>query len=186
LPVTVAEAKAYCRIDFDDDDEMLMGLIGAATEYVEQATDRAFVERILLFTQHNWGGDEILYLPVSPVQSVTSVKYRDTGGALVTMTQDQHYRVDVASEPAVVYTINLAPPTGDYPDAVQVIYVAGYQGDASSPTNLRANVPDMAKLVIKVLVAHWYELNPVPHGPCQREIPLHVSRLLNTLKTWFF
>jgi uncharacterized phiE125 gp8 family phage protein len=42
-PVTVAEAKAYARVDSDGDDALIESLIGTARDHLEQATGRTFV-----------------------------------------------------------------------------------------------------------------------------------------------
>jgi len=44
-PVTLAEAKAFCRIDADDDDALVAALIASARLHVEAMTGRALVEQ---------------------------------------------------------------------------------------------------------------------------------------------
>jgi hypothetical protein len=44
-PVTLAEAKAFCRIDVDDDDALVSALIASARLHVEAMTGRALVEQ---------------------------------------------------------------------------------------------------------------------------------------------
>lgn len=46
-PVTLAEAKAFCRIEVSDDDTIIDALISAATEQGELFTNRVFVERTI-------------------------------------------------------------------------------------------------------------------------------------------
>ena len=84
LPVTVAEAKAYARIDFDDADALIESLIGAARDHLEQATGRTFVQTTYQLTLDAFPCDEIA-LPRSPVLSVASVKYYDRDGVLQTL-----------------------------------------------------------------------------------------------------
>ena len=45
-PVTIADAKAFARIEYPDDDGLIAGLISAAREYVETATARTIAPRV--------------------------------------------------------------------------------------------------------------------------------------------
>lgn len=40
--VSLDEVKKWLRIDFDDDDELLVVMIGAAEEYLKEATGKTF------------------------------------------------------------------------------------------------------------------------------------------------
>lgn len=42
-PVTLAEAKAQCRVEFDTDDELISGYITAARQYVENFLNKPLV-----------------------------------------------------------------------------------------------------------------------------------------------
>src|SRR5687768_3624212 len=97
LPVTVAEAKQYARIDFDDDDAVIEGLIAAARDHLEQATGRTFVATTYKLTLDEFADNEIL-LPRSPILSVDSVLYDDRDGLQQTLSLDG-YTIDLTSEP---------------------------------------------------------------------------------------
>ena len=45
-PVTIAQAKQFARVEFDDDDWIIAGLISAAREYVETASARTIAPRL--------------------------------------------------------------------------------------------------------------------------------------------
>lgn len=51
-PLTIAEAKAACRVDadFTQDDDYIFGLISTARTFVEKSFSRAMVSRTLLFS----------------------------------------------------------------------------------------------------------------------------------------
>src|ERR1700685_3399184 len=44
-PVSLEDAKNYLRVEFDDDDDLITGLIEAATEACETYTARSFVSK---------------------------------------------------------------------------------------------------------------------------------------------
>lgn len=177
LPVSLAEAKAYCRVESDHEDALIADLIEAATAHVEQATCRALVERELMLTMRCFPLD-LFRLPWSPVLSVASVKYRDLDGVLHTLTADVDYLADLAAQPATVEPVRDWPATGPYPDAVQVTYTAGHDG---SPLD----IPQRARVAILALVAQWYDRR-TPEGPpgSVAEVPYSVTRLINGLRVW--
>lgn len=43
-PVTLAEAKAQCRVEFDTDDQLISGYITAARQYVEKFLNKPLVQ----------------------------------------------------------------------------------------------------------------------------------------------
>jgi len=45
LPMTLAQAKEHARVEIDDDDIFITGLIQAATELIEYGTQKRFVQR---------------------------------------------------------------------------------------------------------------------------------------------
>jgi hypothetical protein len=79
-----------------------------------------------------------IYLPRSPVQSVTSIQYYDPSGALQTLDPSQ-YIVDNISEPArIVPAPGTAwPATQNRVNAVKVVFTAGY---GNSGTNVPSGI----------------------------------------------
>ena len=98
-PVTLDEAKAFARVADDDEDDLIAGLITAATEEIEKLTGRQFVPATFLLTMRCAPRDGVIRLPRSPLIEVTSVKHRDSDGALQTLTDEVDYLVDAAAEP---------------------------------------------------------------------------------------
>lgn len=187
LPVTVAEAKTFARValsdDFDEYD-LVHNLIEAATEHVQQVTARQFVRATFKLTLRCFPLDDLIRLPRSPLCSVQYVKYRDHDGSLNSLVKDVDYFLDDAAEPVTIEPVKSWPAVGDFPDAVQVRFIAGYKTDGESPPNHAANVPARAKVAIKALVAHWFEQRePVAFGAVH-EVPHHVTRLINGIRLW--
>ena len=187
-PVTLAEAKAFARIDSDDDDDIVDELIAMATEQIQQATGRCFVETAFDLTLRDWpNGDGLIRLPRSPVLEVVHVKYLDAAGDEQTLVEDatDGYYVDLAAEPCTIEPVGSWPSVDDHPAAVTVRFRSGYQG-AGSPTDYTEAIPKRAKVAIMTLVAHFYEQRePVVVGTSAMPIPAHVDRLLAGLKVWY-
>ncbi len=175
-PLTVAEAKLFCRVDQDmhDEDSSFAVWITAAREYCESVSGQSFITRTLRMALEAFPGWRIL-LPRGPVQSVTSVIYRDVNGTLTTMpTTDYLFDPDV--QPAY-----LQPKTYGYwpwseywrTGAVKVTYVAGYGAAATS-------VPERARQAMRMLVAHWYNQRETV-GPLPKEVEFSVCALLTSV-----
>lgn len=74
LPVSLAEAKAHLRVDYDDDDGLILSLIRAAVDHLDGWTGilgRCLVEQE--WRQDFPAGATCFPLPLGPVISVTSV-----------------------------------------------------------------------------------------------------------------
>ncbi|MDR9419454.1 head-tail connector protein [Gracilimonas sp.] len=72
-PVSVAEAKAYARIDQDTEDSIVEMLIHSASDAFEDYTGKLLIQRAVTVQFLSYG-DDILYLPWLPIVSITSVQ----------------------------------------------------------------------------------------------------------------
>lgn len=155
-PVTLAEAKAHCRVDHSADDARISAYIAAARQDCERWTGRAFVTQTWELVIDEFPEDEI-QIPLPPLQSVVSVKYDDGNGTEQTIASTE-YVVDDVSEPGwVVPAIGGWPSTFDGINAVRVQFVAGYAPDTNSPVDLAANVPPSIKQAILLLTGQYYD-----------------------------
>lgn len=176
-PVSLVQAKAWCRVDTDDtsQDAVITMLIKAMREYAENITRRAFVERTLELTLERFGGE--IELPRAPLISVDWIKYYDVNGDLQTLSAAL-YEVNTYEQPGEVRPIATAswPATGLVYNAVQIRYRAGYaeNGESGSPTDLAYNVPAAVKVWMQARLATLYEhreqmivgatVNPIPRN----------------------
>jgi uncharacterized phiE125 gp8 family phage protein len=154
-PVTLAEAKAHLVIDHDLDDSLVDGLIAAATEYAEQYTNRALVQRTLDYSMDSFPASAFV-LPKAPALSVTSIDYTDTNGDPQTVPTTV-YGLDLGVTPPVIYLKygQVWPTARSERNAVTVRFVAGYAG-LGSPEDVRAGVPEAIKAAIKLIVGDLY------------------------------
>lgn len=164
-PVTLAEAKAQCRVTSSDEDTKLNDFIAAATDYVEQYLGRSIISQTWRLTLDKFS-DTIL-LPRGPVQSVSSIKYDDANGAEQTLA-GAVYTLDSASDPQwVVRNSDSSWPTiNDAVNSVRIEYVAGY-----------AAVPASIKHAILLIIGQWYD-NREAVAPSSMATPEHAVRAL--------
>lgn len=129
-PVSLAEVKTYCKIDFDDEDELLEELIISAREELEKYCGLSFIpKRLTVQLQNDCGGIEIPYGPV----------YGTIDTTLITDSADDEVSIDIlggSDYPYIVTPINY----------VQLIYDAGF-----------IVLPTVLKTAIKAQVFYLYE-----------------------------
>jgi uncharacterized phiE125 gp8 family phage protein len=169
--ISLAEAKAFLRIDsdYDDDDNYITSLINVATGVVEE-----FTRRRLITQTYNIFYDEFppyIDLQIGEVASVTHVKYYDENNSLQTLATSE-YDVDTKIRPARIYQSE----TGDFPNnyerpnAVEVEFIVG--GAAS-------DVPAPIVQAVYIIVGRYYEnRQDVVMGTQVNELPLMVDHLL--------
>lgn len=155
-PLTLEQAKAHCRVDFTDDDDLIRALVASARQRVESGTKRALCYRT--YQQFFDGGFPAqIRLGIGPVQEVVSITYLDDDGTEQTLASSL-YRVALKGD-----TCRIEPAFGEawpsvYPvlEAVTVTFRAGYTVPGGSPT-LPTACPEELVLAVKLILAHWYE-----------------------------
>lgn len=142
-PVTVIEARLWCRIDDDDteEDATLLLLITAMREKAEELTGRAFASRTLELRLDEFpDADGAIELPFAPLREVTSISYLDSGGTLQSLdASPKWWQEDTNSEPGRVAPALAGswPGTADALDAVRIRYTAGYANPNAIPRLVR-------------------------------------------------
>ena len=99
-PVSLAEAKAHLRIDIDDDDTLIGGLITAARSHLENTArpKLAMINQTWEYIADSWPASDTLELRPYPLQSVTSITYTDAS-AVATVFSAANYVVDTSTQP---------------------------------------------------------------------------------------
>ena len=179
-PVDLATAKLHCRVDASDEDALITALITAATEMAEQKTGRALMAQTWQLTLGTF--PTTIELTRVPVQTITSVKYRDTDGVLQTLSGASYALVQddfgfAKINPAYGATW---PTTQVRDDAVVVEFVAGYASAAA--------VPESIKQWIKLMISTMYD-NRETESYSSRAVSTtvqmsFVDRLLDRYRVW--
>jgi uncharacterized phiE125 gp8 family phage protein len=171
--ITLAETRQHLRVDHPDDDDLILGLIDAATAYFDGRDGilgRAMATQIWELVLDAFP-DDAIQIPLPPLQSVAAVQYYDVGGTLQTLNPSTYY-VDNVSQPGWVTTIASAdwPETLDGANAVIVRFSAGYGGAASVPASLKA--------AMKLFIGHLYNNREASVAIPIMELPLAVGALI--------
>lgn len=176
-PVSLDDMKNHLRVDISDDDELITAYMIAAREICEGVANKKFVSQTWDLWMDYFPGSTELILPqsMSPLQSVTHIKYWPNGGSEQTYNAT-NYLVDIYSQPAkiVLKALNAATWPSDTlidVNGVNVRVVVGFGDDA--------DVPEKIKQAIKLLVGEYYESREdLIVGSQVHEIPRGVRDLL--------
>ena len=170
-PVTLAEAKAHCRIDGTAEDAFVSSLITTSRLQIEQALGLALITQSWIWTFDAWPSPGPVILPMSPVQAIDSVKIFAADGS-PEVIESGRYVLDGNAMPA-----RLLPTSTNLPDpgakalGIEIAFSAGF---GTTPSL----VPQPIRHALLLLVAHWYEnREPIAHKDMPR-IPDFVSELL--------
>lgn len=135
-PVSLAEAKAQCRVDGNDEDALINRLIGMATEQAETRTGRVLVTQKLRYTLDAFPVDS-LEVPCPPLVSVEAVSYLDAAGQRVTLAGTEY---DVVTDELIGRLLpawGKSWPSGrTAPGSVRVDFTAGYGGAGAVPESI--------------------------------------------------
>jgi uncharacterized phiE125 gp8 family phage protein len=141
-PIDIVTVKKHLGEfpDVVDEDALIATWMDSATERCERITGHtisAARTRFLYFDRF----PSRIELPYPPVISVTSIKYRDTGGVERTLDPSL-YQVDILSfVPRVVPAYGTDwPDTREVPNAVTIEYIAGYSTAAAAVAALPSYV----------------------------------------------
>lgn len=148
-PVTLAEAKAFLRVDDGAEDALIATLVTSARLHIEATTGRTLLSQSWRAVLDRWPADGAVRLPVAPLLSVTSVTAYDEAGGAHALGLAQ-FRTETA--PARL----LLPPTVEgmpvlrQRQGIEIDYSAGYGAAA-------ADVPADLRQALLVLVGSWFE-----------------------------
>lgn len=136
LPVSLQDFKDQMRIEHADQDRLLVTKVQAAVAEIEKILTSAIIARDFVLNLANWPTeatdetDKIL-IPNPPLQSVTSIQYRDSDDAVQTL-DPVNYRVsNVRPQPYIeLASGGVWPEVYGSGDSIAVNYSAGW---ATSP-----------------------------------------------------
>ena len=176
-PITLTEAKAHLRIDSSTEDALISGLIAAARRMAEAYTQRQLITATYTMKMDDFPyGEGVIYIPRTPLGSVTSITYVDANGSTQTLSTDVYevLKNDV-NACAVLKPGQLWPSvrTEKY-EAVTVTFTAGY-GSATT------DIPAAVRSAMYLIIGNLFENREgVVIGTNSSTLPMGVTSLLDT------
>ena len=117
-PISASEAKNYLKVDASTDDSLITALIQAARESCEKYLGMALITQTI--TERYYGFHPCgLRLSVSPLISVSSVSYLDSGGDSQALSTDVYGVMDYEKPPFIylkygqVWPVTYSQPVPD-------------------------------------------------------------------------
>lgn len=132
-PVTLQEAKDWCRIDVTDDDALITRLIKGARKICETYVNLSFITRTVTATIHNGLGN--FTLPYGPVTSDVAYFNLDE-------TDATGYDINNGSGDNVTAVYSAGYPAGELPEDLrtallcQIAWMYENRGDAKKASGL--------------------------------------------------
>jgi uncharacterized phiE125 gp8 family phage protein len=155
LPVSLAEVKSALRVDGGDSDADLQRLIKSAVAHYDGWSG---ILGIALVAQ-TWRQDfncfgQKMMLGLRPVQSVSSIKWRNEGGQIATVAEaDYALKTDAGGRSYVRFLNDYSAPSDLYEDAaVSIEFVVGWPIVAEAATT-----PEDIKTAIILHVQKHYD-----------------------------
>jgi uncharacterized phiE125 gp8 family phage protein len=152
-PVDLESMRLHLRVDDTTEDDLIADLITTARQAVENDTRRALLTQTWDYSLPRWPCGNAIVLPLGNLQTVTSVKWKNTAGTETTLVAGTDYLIETNGDQCgrLVLPYGLTWPLGSlYPsNPVTVRYVCGWTAPSL--------VPGPAKSAVKVLVAKLFE-----------------------------
>jgi uncharacterized phiE125 gp8 family phage protein len=147
-PWSVAEAKAFLRVEHGDDDAVIAALIAAGRGHVEALTRRALLVQRWRFVLDAWPADGRFSPRIGPLRSVIAARAFDAANNVHSIDVET-FVVDAAAN-IIASPYWALPLPGRATAGIELDVELGYGASA-------ADVPDALRHAIRMLVAHWYE-----------------------------
>ena len=167
-PLSLSEAKAFLRVEHEDDDPVIMALIAAARLQVEAQTRRALLSQTWRVIRDAWPASGRIVMTPGPVRAVTAARVYDDAGVAQDI-EPQSFVVNVAHS-SLSFPPWAPPPPGRASAGIEIDVAVGYGDDA-------ADVPEPLRQAIRMLVAHWYDHRGVVAAE-GRALPQGVAALI--------
>jgi uncharacterized phiE125 gp8 family phage protein len=146
-PVSLAEAKAFLKVDDTAQDGLIVTLIGAARLHIEGVTGRALLAQSWRVVLDAWPADRQVKLPVTPFMALTEITAYDAAGTGFEVPLAQFM-----SEPVRLLLPDLVNgmPVLRERQGIEIDYVAGF---GTEPEDVPADI----RQALLLLVGYWFE-----------------------------
>ncbi len=188
--VSLEEAKAHLRVDHDDDDDYIEGLVDVATATIDGPA--GWLGRCLVEQTLEWRGDGFgwrdLRLPYPPIVDIESVKYDDDSGAEQTVPGATYRLLGQPSQPRMALVSGASWPSARCDgESVRVRYKAGWpvttEGEGEGAVTTWTG-PAPIRHAILLMVSQLYENREAASETAQVELPFAVTSLLSTYRVF--
>lgn len=196
-PVTLAEAKAYCRVDLSDEDTLIASLISAARRRVEKETGLALTAQTWVAVFDSWPSvdsgardrlgdwwdgvregpisaivpDGVFLIDKRPFSAVTSIKTLDAYGVLATVDSTIYFTQESDYRGRIMLKLGQTWPTTTLAakGGIEITFTAGF-----------ATMPGDLKTAVMMLTKHWYDNREPAANGAVVTLPQHVGEIMGS------
>lgn len=151
-PINLTEAKAQCKVETSEDDDLIKGLISAARVSAEHYTGWQLIQkRLKIYLDEFPAGGEAIELDFAPIREIQSIQYIDEDGNTQTWSSS-NYLTDLTDglPPRISEAYDQSyPTTREQQNAVWITADVG-------PRNVN-DVSPVIKAGMKLEIAHYYD-----------------------------
>lgn len=174
-PISLQQAKTHLRVDGTESNTEISAMIVAARQWIEKTYQMSLVQRT--YRADVEGFSDVYHLPRGPLLSLTSVYYyTDDSPQVLTLLSGYYTANPGKGQIYLDASQNTIPNVAPRHDAVQITWVAGYDGNTDSPVDYAANVPHAIQMAMLLLVGELYE-----HRTINAELTLSKTNTLEML-----
>jgi len=169
LPVSVADAKTFCRITTSAHDTLIEDHINEATRQFENRANICIMPQVWNLSLSYDEVVERIEILKYPILGFNSITYFDTNNTSQSLTNSQgDYISFIAGRPSTLQ-FDEVPTTYERDGAMTIQFLAGFD-----------TVPDDIKLAIKMMVnrMYWHPDDPVS------EKFSYVDRIIRDNRSW--
>lgn len=172
-PVSLSDMKAHLRVTHGLEDQLIDGYITSAMASLDRDGELGRAISTQTIDEAFQYPPKDVYLKVTPVQALVSVKYFDAANDEQTATLSD-FTLYTSDDWAFVRSDSW-PATYDRPDAITVQYTAGY-----------ITVPAGIVHAIKMIVAHWYENRSDTSEVALTDVPRAAAHLISLHRSGWY
>lgn len=185
-PFSLEDVKAHIRVDQNIEDSLLRTYLASAVDECSRYMQIAIAQQVYQASFDCW--TETLWLPMSPVVSVDSVKYRLPDGTEDSLTTDDFAYTRYTAGALVTFTDGYDFPTlWTKPAGIIVEFLAGFDADDGSSGVDAAwlEMPPAIKQAVFLTVGHYYaNREAVTQGKTPIPLPRGAEHLLDFYKVY--
>ena len=177
-PITLAEAKAYLRVDHTTDNDYITELIKIARLQVLKDTNQSLVETSIIEYRDDWPSDNYIQLQYPSKVTNIALFYQKSLSVYQTLTEDVDYTrgSNVNNADGRIEILK----TYDLATDINGITIA-YKTDIVNPDTARP-----LKIAMYMLIQHFYDnRSPVSYLKVD-EMPLAYKHLITQYKRYTF
>lgn len=176
------DMKSWLRVDFDDDDDLIQGMIDGAIQHLDGRDgwlNRALGPQTWELRIDEFSFPEIM-IPLPPLISVDSIKYYDDAGVEQTLSPTVYQVCGVGGQNKGSVSLRYGshwPTTDRRREAISIRFQAGYNDESAVPAPIITS--------LKRIVASMYETREsVVIGQTVIKLPGGVESNLAPYRVW--